>query len=139
MTLLDEIKAKCSPELLASRDYDLIAETVSADRKAVVKSLHGIGAVIEILGLEDGPAVLSSIEQLRSTNQAVKWGWVLLEKGELDFGSDTTRLMIDSLVLFSVITSEQSSLLKSLAERGSPVSEFEIRKALWSDEGVYLA
>lgn len=139
MTLLDEIKAKCSPELLASRDYDLIAETVSASRKAVVKSLHGIGSVIEVLGLEDGPSVLNSLDQLRSVNQAVKWGWILLEKGELDFGSDTTRLMIDSLVLSSVLTAEQSSLLKSLAERDNPVSEFEIRKALWSDEGVYLA
>ena len=139
MTLLDEIKAKCSPKLLASRDYDLIAETVSAGRKAVVKSLHGIGSVIEFLGLEDGPSVLNSLDQLRSVNQAVKWGWILLEKGELDFGSDTTRLMIDSLVLSSVLTAEQSSLLKSLAERDNPVSEFEIRKALWSDEGVYLA
>ena len=139
MTLLDEIKAKCSPELLASRDYDLIAQTVSAGRKTVVKSLHGIGSIIEILGLEDGPSVLNSLEQLKPLNQAVKWGWILLEKGELDFGSDTTRLMIDSLTVSSVLTAEQSNLLKSLAERDNPVSEFEIRKALWSDEGVYLA
>ena len=139
MTLLDEIKAKCSPELLASRDYDLIAQTVSAGRKTVVKSLHGIGSIIEILGLEDGPSVLNSLEQLKPANQAVKWGWILLEKGELDFGSDTTRLMIDSLTVSSVLTAEQSNLLKSLAERDNPVSEFEIRKALWSDEGVYLA
>ena len=139
MTLLDEIKAKCSPELLASRDYDLIAQTVSAGRKTVVKSLHGIGSIIEILGLEGGPSVLNSLEQLKPLNQAVKWGWILLEKGELDFGSDTTRLMIDSLTVSSVLTAEQSNLLKSLAERDNPVSEFEIRKALWSDEGVYLA
>lgn len=139
MTLLDEIRAKCSPELLASRDYDLIAKAVSAGRKTVVKSLHGIGSIIETLGLEDGPSVLNSLEQLKVSNQTVKWGWILLEKGELDFGSDATRLMISSLVSASILTEEQAALLKSLAERDNPVSEFEIRKALWSDEGVFLA
>lgn len=139
MTLLQEIKAKCSPELLASKNYEDIAKLVSTDRKKIVFSLHGIGSVIEALGLEDGPSVLNSLESLKSTTPAVKWGWILLEKGELDFGSSTTRNMIDSLVLAGVITNQQSDILKGLALRDDPVTEYDIRKALWSDEGVYLA
>jgi len=44
MTLLDEIKAKCSPELLATRDADAIAAAVSVGRTRIVPRLGGIGA-----------------------------------------------------------------------------------------------
>lgn len=139
MTLLDEIKSKCSPELLASRDADAIAALVSVGRTSIVPSLGGIGAVMETLGAVDGPVVLDALDSLKATLPAVKWGWVLLERGELDFGSVVTRQLIDGLVMGGVMTEAQGLAIKSLAEQPDPVSEFDVRKAIWADDGEYLA
>jgi len=130
MTLLNEIKAKCSPELLASREHGAIAEAVSQDRTAVVSRLGGIGAVIETLGVVDGPAVLDVLDSLRSTNPAVRWGWVLLERAELDFGSQATRQLIDSLAAGGAMTAEQADKLKALAVVPAPVGVQEIVAAM---------
>lgn len=139
MTLLDEIKAKCSPELLASRDSDAIAAAVNVGRTSIVPILGGIGAVMETLGAVDGPVVLDALDSLKATLPAVKWGWVLLERGELDFGSVVTRQLIDGLVMGGVMTEAQGLAIKSLAEQPDPVSEFDVRKAIWADDGEYLA
>ena len=139
MTLLDEIKSKCSPELLASRDSDAIAALVSVGRTSIVPRLGGIGAVMETLGAVDGPVVLDALDSLKATLPAVKWGWVLLERGELDFGSVVTRQLIDGLVMGGVMTDAQGLAIKSLAEQPDPVSEFDVRRAIWADDGEYLA
>lgn len=139
MTLLDEIKSKCSPELLASRDADAIAALVSVGRTSIVPRLGGIGAVMETLGAVDGPVVLDALDSLKATLPAVKWGWVLLERGELDFGSVVTRQLIDGLVMGGVMTDAQGLAIKSMAEQPDPVSEFDVRKAIWADDGEYLA
>ena len=131
--LLDEIKNKCSPELISSRDYSGIAAKVSEGRVKVVKTLGGIGAVMEKLGTEQGAMVLDSLDAQKGNNPGLKWGWYLLEKGELDFGSPVTRNMIDSL--FPV---ELAAVLKSIAEVPDEVDEFQVRQALWSSEGVFL-
>ena len=139
MTLLDEIKSKCSPELLASRDSAAIAVEVSVGRTRIAARLGGIGAVMETLGSVDGPAVLDALDALKGTVPAVKWGWVLLERGELDFGSTVTRQLIDGLVMGGVMTEAQGLAIKSLAEQPDPVSEFDVRRAIWADDGSYLA
>lgn len=139
MTLLDEIKAKCPPELLAGQDADAIAAAVNVGRTRVVPRLGGIGAVMETLGSVDGPAVLDALDALKGTVPAVKWGWMLLERGELDFGSTVTRQMIDGLVMGGVMTEAQGLAIKALAEQPNPVTEFDVRRAIWADDGSYLA
>ena len=130
MTLLDEIKAKCSPDLLAGREHGAISEAVSQDRTAVVSRLGGIGAVIETLGVVEGPAVLDALDSLRASNPAVRWGWVLLERAELDFGSTVTRQLIDSLTAGGVMTAEQAGKLKALAVVPAPVTTQDVIAAM---------
>ena len=139
MTLLDEIKAKCPPELLAGQDADAIAAAVNVGRTRVAPRLGGIGAVMETLGAVDGPLVLDALDSLKATLPAVRWGWVLLERGELDFGSTVTRQMIDGLVMGGVMTEAQGLAIKALAEQPDPVTEFDVRRAIWADDGSYLA
>lgn len=139
MTLLEEIKTKCSAELLASQDADAIAAVVNVGRTRVAPRLGGIGAVMETLGAVDGPLVLDALDSLKATLPAVRWGWVLLERGELDFGSTVTRQMIDGLVMGGVMTEAQGLSIKALAEQPDPVSEFDVRRAIWADDGSYLA
>lgn len=130
MTLLDEIKSKCSPELLASRDADAIAAAVSVGRTSIVPRLGGIGAVMETLGAVDGPVVLDALDSLKATLPAVKWGWVLLERGELDFGSVVTRQLIDGLVMGGVMTADQANKLKALAVVPAPVTTQDVIAAM---------
>ena len=139
MTLLDEIKAKCPPDLLASQDADAIAAVVNVGRTRIAPRLGGIGAVMETLGSVDGPLVLDALDSLKATLPAVRWGWVLLERGELDFGSTVTRQMIDGLVMGGVMTEAQGLAIKALAEQPDPVTEFDVRRAIWADDGSYLA
>ena len=139
MTLLDEIKTKCSPELLASQDADSIAAVVNVGRTRIVPRLGGIGAVMETLGSVDGPVVLDALDSLKATLPAVRWGWVLLERGELDFGSTVTQQLIDGLVMGGVMTDAQGLSIKALAEQPDPVTEFDVRRAIWADDGSYLA
>ena len=138
MTLLDEIKAKCPPDLLASQDADAIAAVVNVGRTRVAPRLGGIGAVMETLGAVDGPLVLDALDSLKATLPSVRWGWVLLERGELDFGSTVTRQMIDGLVMGGVMTEAQGLTLKALAEQPDHVTEFDVRRAIWADDGSYL-
>ena len=139
MTLMDEIKAKCSAELLAGQDADAIAAAVNVGRTRIAPRLGGIGAVMETLGAVDGPLVLDALDSLKATLPAVRWGWVLLERGELDFGSTVTRQMIDGLVMGGVMTEAQGLAIKALAEQPDPVTEFDVRCAIWADDGSYLA
>ena len=139
MTLLEEIKTKCSAELLAGQDADAIAAAVNVGRTRVAPRLGGIGAVMETLGAVDGPLVLDALDSLKATLPAVRWGWVLLERGELDFGSTVTRQMIDGLVMGGVMTEAQGLAIKALAEQPDPVTEFDVRRAIWADDGSYLA
>ena len=134
MALIDEIKAKCSPELLASRDDVAITAQVNAGRTKVATTLGGIGTVLEALGPTDGAALLDTLEGMAATVPAVKWAFVLINRGELDFGSAATRGMIDQL-----IQEPARSALKAVAEVADPVTNDDVRRALWSDAGEYLA
>lgn len=98
MTLLAEIQSKCSPGLIASRDHQAIADAVNVGRTKIVPKLGGIGLIMETLGPTDGAALLDQLDALSATNSAVKWAFVLINRGELDFGSAATRAMIDLLV-----------------------------------------
>ena len=95
--------------------------------------------MMETLGAVDGPILLDTLNSLKATNAAIKWGWVLLERGELDFGSPVTRQLIDGLIVNGALGNDQGTKLKALAEVIDPVSEFDVRKAIWADDGSYLA
>ena len=134
MALLDEIRAKCSPTLLATRDTQAIVDAVNVGRVKVSQKLGGIGVVMESLGPVDGAALLDQLETMSAKVPAVKWAFVLINPGELDFGSAATRAMIDQL-----IPGPAGVALKATAEVADPVSEFDVRRACWSDAGEWIA
>lgn len=125
MTLLEEIQSKCSPELIASREHGAIAEAVSAGRTRVQTKLGGIGTVLETLGPDAGAALLDGLEAQAASIPALKWAWVLINRGELDFGSPATRAMIEVLV-----PSPAKEALLGVAVVADPVSASRIANAL---------
>ncbi len=129
--MLAEIQAKCSPELLASRDYAAIANAVNVGRVKVIEHLGGIGTVLERLGPVDGAALLDQLEAMAATNSAVKWAFVLINRGELDFGSPATRAMIDQL-----LPPDAGAVLKAVAEVSDPVSAGDVEIAMKNADGT---
>lgn len=133
VTIAEEIQAKCSAELIASQNEAEIAAVLNLGRTAVVQKLGGIGLVLETLGPVDGAQLLDDLEQLKSINSPLKWAFLLLERGELDFGSVATRAMIDQL-----LPVEAAAALKAVAQVPAPVDLTELRRAMWADTGEYL-
>lgn len=139
MTLLTEITTKCSAALRAGQNPDAIAAAVNAGRTRVQSRQGGIGLVLDTLGPIEGAAVLDTLNALKATNSAIKWAWVLIERGDLDFGAPATRAMIDQLAAGGAMTTAQAAALKGTAEVADPVTEHDVRRAIWSDAGEYLA
>lgn len=133
MTILEEIKSKCSAELIASRDHDAIAATVSAGRVKVVEYFGGPGTVMNTLGAEAGAALLDQLEAMAQTTPSVKWAFVLINRDALDFGSAATRAMIDLLV-----PEPAKTALKRIAEVADPITEFDVRCNLYLPDGTFL-
>jgi hypothetical protein len=94
-----------------------IAVLINAPQTRVVAFHAGIGTILSSLGPVDGPAVLNTIESLKAADPAIKWGWYLIERGDLNFGDPVTRAMIDKLVAEAVIIPEIGAKLKGLAEQ----------------------
>ena len=141
MTLLDEIKAKCSPELLASRDSDAIAAAVNIGRVrvgyasresfAMWAAKHSVRAKIE--DHSSNPAsplrsiALALLDVLRSPTEGI------------DLSVPDNSLMLGAWVQSGEIAQAQADELVALASRPDPVSEFDVRRAIWADDGSYLA
>ena len=125
MSLIEEIQAKCSPELIASGNHQAIADAVNVGRTRIGPRLGGIGLIMETLGPTDGAALLDQLDALSATNSAVKWAFVLINRGELDFGSTATRTMIDLLV-----SSPAKELLLNVAVADDHVTAARVASAL---------
>ena len=124
MITLEQIQA-LDPALIASHDYQAIADAVNIGRTKVTQKLGGIGLVLETLGPEGGATLLDALQGQTATVPALKWAWYLIERGELDFGSAATRGMINAL-----ITEPAKSLLLAVAEVADPVNAHDIENVL---------
>lgn len=134
MDLLDEIRA-LPAELLAGRDTAAIAGALSEGRTQLVPKEIGSGTIIETIGLAAGNALLDVL-YAQADFRHVK---PMLEQGRLRVDSALVRATLDSLAGAGVITAAQCAALKALAEAPSPVSEYAVRRAVWSDDGQWLA
>ena len=150
MSLLDQIKAKVPAELLATRDTVAIAAAFNPGRVRVEPRMLSERGVLSALGPTAGDAFLTALEAaaasavalpapLRSYHGAIRRavGWI---KGDgIDVGDAVTRSLLDAMASAGVVNAASASAIKRLAERSDPVEEIEVRRALWSDAGEYLA
>ena len=152
MTLIEEIRNKCSPELLAERNSVAIAAKVSEGRKRIQQpTLIGDGDVTQAIGRPAGPMLADWLEQAanaplpesptleqQAARAEIRQAWRKLSTGNLDIGSLTVREGIDGLVGASPLTQEQADVIKTLALVDDPVSEMDVRRAIWSDSGEWM-
>lgn len=126
MTLRDEILA-LDPALLATRDDAAIAAAASAGRTRLVKTEIGNGLILETIGLASGNTLLdflASQEDFRHVRP-------LLEQGRLDVSSTLVRGALDGFAQGGVITQAEADALKALAEQPDPITEYDVRCAMY--------
>lgn len=88
-----------------------IAELLNAPQIVRGTFMASLGTPMKYLGAEAGATLLETMSTLAESNPVVKWGFKLLERGELDLGLDSTREMLDVL-----LPPEAAEVLKGLAE-----------------------
>ncbi len=125
MTLLEEIQAKCPPELIAAREHGQIAALVSVGRTRPSTSTIGNGTVLEVLGLETGNALLDVI-YAEPTFRHIR---PLLEQGRLIVGAAIVRGAIQAMVP-AVLTQTDADKLLALGIEPDPVSVQAIVQAM---------
>lgn len=150
MALIDDILALPSA-LRATQDTQAIADALSAGRVRVVTKEVGDGLISLALGMPAGPVFLSQLETMAGMTLAadatpeaiaqhamVRQAWRSISKAAFDVGNPAVRVGID-LFVGLLLTAEQATAIKALAEQPDPVSEMDVRRACWSDEGVWQA
>jgi hypothetical protein len=125
MTLLQEIEAACTPELIASGEHGEIAALVSVGRTRPSSTEIGNGTILEVLGLTLGTQVLDVI----NSTPAYKYVVPLLEQGRLLIGSVVAQAAVQAFVP-ALLTQAQADSLKSLGIAPAPVSVGEVIEAL---------
>lgn len=125
MSLLQEILAKCSPELVTSKEHGQIAAVVSVGRTKPSGMEVGHGTVLEVLGLAAGNALLDALygsPEFRHVRP-------LLEQGRLVISSPLVMGTIQAMVP-AVITQADADKLLALAVVPAPVTTQEVITAM---------
>lgn len=135
MSLLDEIKAKCPPDVLATRNDAAIAAAVSKSRTKPSTKEIGNGTILETIGLQYGNAMLDVIYNDANFRHVKP----LLEQGRLIVGSPLVVATIQGMAADGVIPAAARDALLALTVEPDPVSDLDVRRALWSDDGRWLA
>ena len=137
MTLLQEIQAKCSTALLATRDTTAIAAAVNVGRVKANMLEIGNGSILNTIGIAAGNRLLDVI------NTVADYRYVkpLVDQGRLLIGSPLVQATVQNFTTVaggSVLTQAQADALCALGKSPDLVTELDVRRALWSDAGVWL-
>lgn len=153
----DEIRAAIAADpalqaLAASGATQALADALSAGRTEVRTRTTSARGMAEHMA--SGPAaaevVLIKLEAARdamlgSADDATKVMGSLLRRqlrfldGEgLDFGSAALRAMLDQFALQNILTTDEVTALKAIAQFPAPVPEWDVRCAIYADDGTLL-
>jgi hypothetical protein len=137
----DNIMPKIDAQAALAKDT-AIAEILSRDRKKIVSTKVGDGAISLALGMPDGPVFLYNLRRIANTvlhPEAIMEEVIpvaiaqqvvaSLSKGEFDVGDPSVRAGIDMFVDV-LLTAEQASLIKALAEVPDVITHQQVGKAI---------
>lgn len=129
----DDIRAAigASPALKALvPDTTALADALSAGRARFVETNIGVGTLIEVLGLAVANPVLDAIYAAPDYRHVRP----LLDQGRLRLDSPFVRGALQSMVP-ALLTQAQRDALVARAQVPDPVSEFDVRCAIFADDG----
>lgn len=124
-----------------------IADALSAGRKRPRFLLATERTVVATLGVVAGEAFLSALEAFAvatlsaehpmlpyQAGIARQLAW--LKRDGLDVGDANTRAMMDALVTAGVLDAASVAAIKALGDESDAVSEYDVRRALYNDDGT---
>ena len=149
MALIDEIRAKCPPDMIAeakrTNELGPIVAAVNAGRVKIVETRIRSRHVLSALGAVDGQAVVDALiaavpaDGLTPTKKALRPLATVVEMLDpqstegLDVGDLQARAQLDALGAQGVVmTTVQANKLKALAERPDPITDFDVSMAVHS-------
>lgn len=111
-------------------DTNAIAASLSASRVRYVETNIGVGTIIEVLGLSVANPVLDAIYASPDYRHVKP----LLDQGRLRLDSEYVRGALQAMVP-TLLTQTQRDALVARAAVADPVSEYDVRCAIYADDG----
>lgn len=118
MTLIEEIRVKCTPEQIADGNYHVIADLVNSGRTKYNGMEIGNGTVLKVLGLADGNKLLDALY----ASATFKYVIPLMEQGRMVIDSDALAADMQALVVTEAVTQESLDKLLSIMKSPDPVT-----------------
>ncbi len=115
-TLAEKVQ---EPQFSGLADWEIVEILCSPDPefpKNIVHTRIGAGTIMSALGAIAGANFLDRMTALATTVPSVKWALKIIDRGDFDVGEPTTRNQIDAMVSGGLLTQEEASAIKSLAE-----------------------
>lgn len=136
MNLLEEIVLKVSPELLATRDTQAIADALNVGRVRMVPTPTGRGLILSAIGIDLGNVLLDIFEQ----EPRFRHVWPLIASGTLDLCEPDVDDALGQVVAAGIgITRAHADAILGRRLVPDPAPELDVRRALFADNGDYLA
>lgn len=130
----DEIRAAIAadPALQALvPDTQAIAAALSVGRTRYVETQIGVGTIIEVLGLAVANPVLDALYAAPDYRHVKP----LLDQGRLRLDAVAQAGMLQPLVTGELLTQAQLDALVARAKEPAPVDEYDVRMAIYNDDG----
>ena len=130
----DEIRAALAadPALQALvPDSQAIADALSAGRTRWKHTEIGVGTIIEVLGLAAANPVLDALYASPDYRHVKP----LLDQGRLRLDTVAQAGMLQPLVTGGLLTQAQLDALIARAKEPAPVAEYDVRVAIYNDDG----
>ena len=130
----DEIRAAIAadPALQALvPDTQAIAAALSVGRTRYVETQIGVGTIIEVLGLAAANPVLDALYAAPDYRHVKP----LLDQGRLRLDVVAQAGMLQPLVTGELLTQAQLDALVVRAKEPAPVDEYDVRVAIYNDDG----
>ena len=128
--LYDDIQL-LDPALIASRDYQAIADVLSAGRTKPQTTAIGKGTIIGVLGMAVGNAFLDVIDNVPDYRHIKD----VIRAGVFDVSLDASKFGIDAMVP-GVLTQAEANALKALGAAPDPVTAAQVEVAMKNDDGT---
>ena len=130
----DEIRAAIAadPALQALvPDTVALAAALSVGRTRYVETNIGVGTIIEALGLAAANPVLDAFDAAPDYRHVKP----LLDQGRLRLDTVAQAGMLQPLVTGGLLTQAQLDALVARAKEPAPVAEYDVRVAIYNDDG----
>lgn len=148
--LRQEISERVSVETIASRDTQAIAEELNVGRTGVVDVpasmvrgyLYALGCLAGITAKANAARANADSSQVALACQALYDLSIADQPVPMSNPVIAGRVAADLQLMVDadppLLTSQQMAMVLALATQPDPVSEFDVRRACWSDDGQWM-